>query len=203
MSTGAAAPGPPAVASRRPGDVAVVAYEPRYAGAFRAVNEEWITRFFKLEPYDVELLGDPQAHILDVGGHIFVALDTAAPPSAADGDAGRECDDDARVLGVVSLIPLPSADYAPSPSFELAKMGVRPTAQGRGVGRLLGEATMRKARELGARSVHIWSNRRLGPALALYSSLGFAEVPMGAGVVFKRADIRLVCLLGVEVGEAR
>ena len=47
---------------------------------------------------------------------------------------------------------------------------------------------------LGAASVHIWSNTKLGPALALYRSLGFAEVPMGDGEVFERANIRLLAL---------
>ena len=47
---------------------------------------------------------------------------------------------------------------------------------------------------LGARSVHIWSNTVLAPAIALYKTLGFVECEMGEGEVFERANIRLLAL---------
>lgn len=41
---------------------------------FRALNEAWITASFKLENEDIAVLGDPQHHILDTGGHIYFAM---------------------------------------------------------------------------------------------------------------------------------
>jgi putative acetyltransferase len=43
------------------------------AAAFRRLNEEWITRFFRIEPKEEPVLADPQASILDAGGRIFLA----------------------------------------------------------------------------------------------------------------------------------
>src|SRR6202162_5522532 len=43
------------------------------AAAFRRLNEEWITRFFRIEPKEEPILADPQATILDSGGRIFFA----------------------------------------------------------------------------------------------------------------------------------
>jgi putative acetyltransferase len=35
------------------------------AAAFRRLNEEWITRFFRIEPKEEPILADPQETILD------------------------------------------------------------------------------------------------------------------------------------------
>ena len=194
-SNGAAAPmlapgeRPPRLSA---GAVRVREYErgsARDRAAFAAINSAWIREFFKMEEHDVELLDDPEHHILDAGGVILLA-EGAAEAGAAD-----------EVLGAVSLIPLTASPTSSDASivspdrqgYELAKMGTLPNLRSRGVGRVLGEAIMRRAALLSAPKLHIWSNRRLGPALALYRSLGFEEVPMGAGVVFERADIRLEC----------
>ena len=58
--------------------------------------------------------------------------------------------------------------------YELAKMGVDPTMQRRGIGLLLGQEVVRRAKGLGARSLFVESNTVLGPAIALYERLGFA-----------------------------
>ena len=55
----------------------------------------------------------------------------------------------------------------------------------------MGEAAVALARSLGCPRIDILSNRRLGPALGLYRSLGFVEAPM-PGTDYKRADIYLV-----------
>src|ERR1700756_593073 len=73
------------------------------ADAFRRLNEEWITRYFVLEPKDREVLGQPEKMILGKGGHIFVA------------DSGES------VVGCVALIPMGEGVY------ELSKMAVSPT----------------------------------------------------------------------------
>jgi hypothetical protein len=42
--------------------------------AFRQLNEEWITRYFALEPKDEYVLADPRRTILDSGGRILLAV---------------------------------------------------------------------------------------------------------------------------------
>lgn len=149
--------------------LAIVPYSPEYAPAWRALNEEWIRRYFSLEPRDEELLGDPQGSILNAGGQIFVALLHGEP------------------VGVCSLEPVGEGDY------ELSKLAVTPRAQGRGIGRRLCQAVIEAARAAGAPSLRIETNTRLKEALHLYRSLGFREIPQKlphAAARYQRVDIQ-------------
>ncbi len=121
--------------------------------AFRTLNEEWITRFFCLEPKDRETLGDPEGRILSKGGRIFVV------------DLGQQ------IVGCAALIAEGEGIY------ELSKMAVSPAVRGRGIGRKLLEYVIAQARALGARSLWLGSNSRLRNAVHLYESVGFAHVP--------------------------
>ena len=146
----------------------IVDYTPTHRAHFKALNVEWITRYFAVEEADRRVLDDPEGYILRRGGHILMAEDEAG-----------------EVVGTCAL--LRNADG----SFELAKMAVAPTARGRGVGRALGEAAIERARALGASRVELLSNRVLAPALALYRSLGFVEVPLPAAPEYRRTDIKM------------
>ena len=42
--------------------------------AFRRLNEEWITRYFKLEPKDEVAFANPRETILEKGGRIYFAV---------------------------------------------------------------------------------------------------------------------------------
>src|SRR5579862_8285894 len=44
------------------------------AAAFQRLNEEWIRRYFVLEPKDIQTLADPEGTILKSGGRIFFAV---------------------------------------------------------------------------------------------------------------------------------
>lgn len=147
--------------------VTLVPYTPRHAGAFRALNVEWITRHFEMEPDDEAVLSDPAGEVLAKGGDILIA------------ERGGT------VVGTCALLPH-SAD-----TVELIKMAVMPAARGLGIGRLLGEAAIARARELGFRKIELVSQSSLQPALHLYRSLGFVEIPLG-DVPYKRADIRMI-----------
>src|ERR1700722_13009621 len=74
--------------------------------AFRLLNEEWISRYFVLEPKDHETLGDPENTILRKGGQVFQVW---------AGDV---------VVGCVALIPMGDEVY------ELSKMAVSPAVRG-------------------------------------------------------------------------
>jgi putative acetyltransferase len=123
------------------------------AVAFRTLNEEWITRYFTLEPMDRENLSDPQGRILHKGGQIFMAY------------FGRQA------VGCVALIPMHTGVY------ELSKMAVAPEMRGLGIGRKLLEHAIAEARRMGAKSLFLGSNSRLQSAVHLYESVGFCHVP--------------------------
>jgi GNAT superfamily N-acetyltransferase len=139
--------------------------------AFRDLNLAWIEAHFAVEARDRHELDDPEGHIERNGGQIFVA--------EVDGPEGVE------VLGVCALL------VEPDGALELAKMAVRDSARGRGVGRLLGEAAIAAARARGAQRIDLLSNTALAPAIALYRALGFIEVPLPA-TDYARANIKMV-----------
>jgi DNA-binding MarR family transcriptional regulator/N-acetylglutamate synthase-like GNAT family acetyltransferase len=151
--------------------VQMVDYTPAYQAAFRRLNEEWITRYFRMEEGDYKALDHPKEYILDKGGHIFMALYKGEP------------------VGACALIHMEDG------GFELAKMAVSPAAQGLGIGYLLGRACIDKARTLGARRVYLESNTRLKPAISLYHKLGFRKVA-GPPSPYERADIQMELVLG-------
>ena len=148
-------------------DVHVIDYKPHHHESFRALNLAWITKYFAVEDADRKALDDPESNILQPGGAIFMA------------------EFDGELVGTCALMKC--ADGA----YELAKMAVSPSTQGRGVGRALGEAAITRARSLGAPRVELLSNTILVPAIALYRSLGFVEVPLPR-TDYRRANIKMV-----------
>jgi ribosomal protein S18 acetylase RimI-like enzyme len=147
-------------------DIRIVPYAAEHRNAFRDLNLEWIGTFFEVEAEDRKVLGDPETHVLAPGGAILMALDGNEP------------------VGTGALIPIGPHE------FELAKMAVTPRAQGRGVGRRLALALIELAGRMGARRIELVSQTTLAPAIALYRSLGFREIPLGE-VAYRRANIRM------------
>ena len=134
-------------------DVIIREFQPGDEAAFRRLNEEWIVRYFELEPKDVASLSDPRRTILDPGGKILIAC------------SRRE------IVGCCALVVRGERE------FEVAKMAVTESAQGAGVGRRLLEAVIAAARELGTRRLYLETNRKLDTAIRLYERLGFRHVP--------------------------
>src|ERR1700761_3592938 len=121
--------------------------------AFRILNEEWITRYFTLEPADRETLSQPEAKILGKGGSISMVY------------SGQQA------VGCVALIPMGEGVY------ELSKMAVSPELRGLGIGRRLLEYTIAQARWMGAKSLFLGSSTKLANAVHLYEAVGFSHVP--------------------------
>jgi N-acetylglutamate synthase-like GNAT family acetyltransferase len=139
--------------------------------AFREISEEWVTQYFNLEESERALLADPVGRIVEPGGDVLIARDRAS------GDA----------LGCVALIAYPDR------VVELAKMGVRPAAQGRGIGRELLTAAIGRARGLGGSRLFLGTSSRLEAALHLYEQAGFvrtdrSQLPVSTDY-YPRADV--------------
>jgi GNAT superfamily N-acetyltransferase/DNA-binding MarR family transcriptional regulator len=146
--------------------VKIEPYRPKYKNAFRELNEEWITAYFKMEKPDHDALGDPKGYILDRGGFIFVAT------------LGK------KAVGVCALIPFSKNVY------ELAKMAVDKNVRRKNIGWLLGQAAIQKAKSMGAEKVYLESNTMLKPAIRLYEKLGFIKI-IGPPTPYKRCNIQM------------
>jgi GNAT superfamily N-acetyltransferase len=145
--------------------IAIVPFRPDLAPAFTELNREWIERLFTLEEADWKVLRDPEASIVATGGEIFFAL---------DGD---------RAVGTAAAVRT-----APD-TFELAKMAVRPSHQGRGLGERLGQVVVDFARRRGAARVYLETNSSLANAIRLYERLGFVQRPHPTPSDYARADV--------------
>ncbi|WP_419870055.1 bifunctional helix-turn-helix transcriptional regulator/GNAT family N-acetyltransferase [Chryseobacterium sp. CT-SW4] len=149
-------------------DVKIVEYQPQYQEAFKELNKEWISTYFKMEEADYKALDHPKEYILDKGGKILVALYKDEP------------------IGVCALIKMNDPDY----DYEMAKMAVSPKAQGKSVGWLLGQAIITKAKELGASKLFLESNTILEPAINLYYKMGFQKI-FGRSSPYERSNIQM------------
>jgi putative acetyltransferase len=119
---------------------------------FRAMNEEWISKYFVLEEQDRLVLGNPEQYILQPGGHIFMAF------------VGDEA------VGCCALVP-----GGESGRFELAKMTVSASHRGRGIGRRLLEHAILEAKRIGCKTLCLESNTMLQEAIHLYEAFGFVR----------------------------
>ena len=137
-------------------DIRIRPYQPSDGDAFRALNVEWIAKYFSVEEQDLLVLNNPEGYVLKPGGHILMAL--------ADG----------RPVGCCALIPMDSG------MFELGKMAVSEAYRGCGIGRMILEHTIAYAKTIGARSLYLETNTKLANAIHLYESCGFRHLPRGA-----------------------
>ncbi len=153
-----------------PSPIRIVDYAPRWREDFARLNIEWLERWFTVEPIDREVLGDPETHILADGGHVLFAIDA-----------------DDHAVGTVALKRESEGVY------ELTKMVVTPQLRGAGVGRLLMQGAINAFQARGGHELFLESSSKLGPALALYESVGFRHYPAPRpGSHYVRADVYMV-----------
>jgi len=146
-------------------ELQIIEYQPAYKEDFKRINVEWIEKLFTVEHQDLVQLDNPQS-IIDGGGQIYFA----------------KLDD--KIVGTAALIHDGSNEY------ELAKMGVSPNAQGLGLGKKLCIVAIEEAIKRKAKALYLRSNRSLKPAISMYLSVGFVEVPLDASH-YKRANIKM------------
>ena len=144
----------------------IIPFEQEYAPHFYALNVAWLKKYFYVEPYDEKILSNPKAYILKNGGFIFFAKVNA------------------EIVGTVALIN--QGNY-----FELSKMAVTPTYQGKKIGWQLMEHCIAFARKQQWKSITLYSHRSLIAAIFLYKKIGFKEIALEEDVHYERADIKM------------
>ena len=152
--------------------VRIIKYEPQYKQDFIRLNKQWIETWFRLEQSDFDTFAHIDESIIGLGGQIFLAVDESG-----------------QIVGCCALKP-----HLESGCHELAKMAVSPDAQGKGIGRRLGEALLAYARSQGVKRIYLEGNTRLEASIALYRKLGFTEVPL-KGNAYERCDILMELVL--------
>lgn len=146
--------------------VTILPYRPDLAKFFKSINQPWVEGLFALEPFDIRQFESPEETIIQPGGTIIFAQ--------LEGE----------IVGTVALYK------SDETTFEMIKMGVLPSAQGKGIGMLLGKSIVAKAKELGGEKLVLYSNTKLKAALKIYEKLGFISVTPEEGK-YCRCDVKM------------
>lgn len=146
--------------------VSLIKYENRYAPDFKRLNMEWLDKYNLTEQYDLDILNNPQASIIDKGGFIFLAIS------------------DEQVVGTAGLAKKNNFE------FELVKMAVDPAVRGGGIGKMLLNHCIDTAKKLKLKKISLYSNSKLQTALKLYEQAGFEYVDV-SGSPMLTADIKM------------
>ncbi len=154
-------------AASQPSPPQIVSYQPKFKDSFETLNREWLDRYFDVEPVDETYFRDPEGLILAPGGEIFFSLVQGKP------------------VGTCALLPDGEGD------FELGKMAVTEGFQGRGLGKALVLQAIQAAREAGAKTLHLVTNQKLLPAIALYKKLGFQVTDSSQHPKYARGDLSM------------
>jgi ribosomal protein S18 acetylase RimI-like enzyme len=144
----------------------IIRFNNSLAEDFSRLNLAWLRNYFEVEPIDEEMLANPQQFIIDKGGHIFFAV------------IGET------VVGTFALMK------AGEHVYELSKMAVDESFQGKNIGNAMLHFCLEQARQLGANKLILFSNTILQPAIHLYTKFGFREVPLDDSE-YKRSNIKM------------
>ncbi len=147
--------------------ITIIEYQPKFQVFFEKFNRSWIEKYFTMEALDEFVLTNPEEAILKPGGAILMAVYGGT------------------VAGTVALRKINESVY------EFTKMAVEEKFQRKGIAEALSYASFKKAKELGADEIVLYSNSILKPAINLYEKLGFKHVQVGTGE-YKRSDIKMV-----------
>ena len=133
----------------------------------KTLNYNWLQKFFRVEPGDEIALSNPKEYIIDKGGYIFFARK------------------DGEIFGTVSLLKKDNE------IFEIGKMAVSEIAQGFGIGTILLEHCLKFAKQKAIKTLILYSNTKLEPAIHLYKKYGFTETNLEQGH-YDRANIKMI-----------
>ena len=134
---------------------------------FKALNIEWLKKYFEVEPIDERVLNNPRSEILDLGGFIFMA----------------EIKDE--VIGTFAFIKKGNQIY------EFSKMAIDPKFRNKGYGNVMMQFAISFAKKYRWNKIILYSNTILKNSIHLYFKYGFIEVPMEADVIYSRGNIKM------------
>lgn len=143
----------------------IAAYKSQWKQNFINLNLEWIEKYFKAEPQDIEMLNNVEELIRN-GAAVFFALEQERP------------------IAVCMIVPRKNHIW------EICKLATAKEAQGKGAGWAVLEKCMNYAKDHGARKLLIVSNKILSAAMHLYAKAGFKEVPIDY-MEYERVNIQL------------
>jgi len=146
--------------------IKIVDYKPEHQSYFEKFNRQWIEELFEMEPLDEWVLTNPDKSILETGGAILMA------------------EYNGEIAGTVGLRKLDEE------IFEFTKMAVDSNFRRLGIAEAISYASFRKAKELGAKTIILYSNKLNAGAIKLYEKIGFKHIEVEPGV-YKRADVKM------------
>ena len=146
--------------------ITIVGYEKKHQPYFEQFNRQWIEAWFTMEAVDEYVLTKPEKAILKDGGAILMALYDGA------------------VAGTVGLRKVNATIY------EFTKMAVGENFRRKGIAEALSYASFKKAKELGATKVILYSNTKNANAIKLYEKIGFKHLTVEPGV-YERANVKM------------
>lgn len=147
--------------------IKILDYRPELQPHFEALNRVWIEKYFEMEKQDIYVLTQPEEAIIKKGGAILFA------------------EYDGVIAGTVGLQKMDESTY------EFTKMAVHENFRRKGIAEELSYASFKKAKELGAEKIVLYSNSILRPAITLYEKLGFRHVPVEDSG-YKRSDVKMI-----------
>lgn len=145
--------------------VDIIDFEPALRDHFRDLNVEWLEKFFEVEPVDRELLWNPERIIEDGGVILFARINQT-------------------IVGTCALL---NQDEG----WELSKMAVTESYQGRKIGKALMLATLERARTMGIEKLFLNTNSTLTAAIAMYRKMGFRVTQTGQQQKYQRSDLTM------------
>ena len=159
-------------------EIKIVDYRPEHQTYFEAFNRVWIEELFEMEPVDEWVLTNPEEAILNNGGAILMAEYNGI------------------IAGTVGLRKVDNNVY------EFTKMAVDKNYRRLGIAEAISYASFKKAKELGAQKVILYSNTKNAGAIKLYEKIGLQHVEVEQGV-YKRANVKMVIDIDTAVRQAR
>ena len=146
----------------------ITSFQNKNAKVFYNLNIEWLKTYFYVEPYDEEVLSNPDKYIINKGGYIFFAkLEN-------------------NIVSTVALMPLRN-----NGEFELTKMAVSPEYRGQSIGQKLMQHCIGFAKKNNISKLIIYSSKKLENAIYIYKKYGFIEIPVEPNCPYKRCDIKM------------
>jgi ribosomal protein S18 acetylase RimI-like enzyme/DNA-binding transcriptional ArsR family regulator len=142
----------------------IINYTPALKKDFERLNREWLEKNFAVEDVDIKYFSDPEKLIIAKGGDIFFA------------------ELDGTIVGTCALL------YDDG-KLEMGKMAVTEIHRGKGIGELLAQEALKRARQKKETLLTLVTHSSLTNAIRLYEKLGFKATFRGQHPKYARGDL--------------